>query len=457
MPSAFRAALLAPLFLCSTSFPLFEDSTLGVTQIVSSLPETSARYLGSPSLLPLPSGAWLASHDWFGAGAGALIGTTRVLISRGGGPFSPVGNASGMYWATLFSRPGDAAAYLLGTSGDEGGHASIRIARSADEGATWTSATLVADARAGFSTGPTPVLLAGGRLWRAFEHNVGAWASGYAAVALSAAADAPDLLAPGAWALSGELPFSAVAPLVPAAWAAAPPPFSVRPAFGWLEGNAVARDDGGAGIYILLRVNSAPAANKAALLALGAPGGAPTFKGWVEPFWGGNSKFSVKRDAATGLYVTLATWVPEPAAVSLPPSCGPVVLPPGGAPLPCCGFFEACGAAGGANGTPAHASCVWCHANSRNRLSLSVARAAGGPWALAGPPLLLDDTGVPAFVSEMGTGFQYVDWVFSGADIVASVRAGYRGSNNCKCGSAHAKLRAQRTPQLPTPRRRAKP
>jgi len=416
------------LLSSAVAAPLFPDSTLGVSQIVASLPERRAVYLGSPSLLYLPSGALLASHDFFGAGAGALVGTTCTLISRGGGPFVPAGNASGVYWATLFSRAGDPNAYLIGTSGDERSNGHITIARSGDEGSTWDVASLVADAKP-FSTGPTPVLQSGGRLWRAFEHNLGPWGSGYASVVLSAAVDAPDLLLPAAWTLSGGLSFSSVAPLVPANWSAAPPPFAVAADFGWLEGNAVERDAGGqGGIYVLLRVNSPPAANKAALLELASPTGVPTFKAWVEPFWGGNSKFSVKRDAGTGLYVTLATAVPEPAAVTLPPSCGPVALPRG--KLPCCGFLEACG--GGANAT-----CVWCHANSRNQLSLAVAKDAGGPWLLAGPPILYDDTGVPGFISEMGTGFQYADWVFAGSDIVASVRAGYRGSNNFHNSNRH--------------------
>ena len=422
--------LLSLLATGAISVPLFTDSTLGVSQIVSSQPERNGVYLGSPSLLALPSGSLLASHDFFGAKAGGLVGITCILISRSNGPFVPAGNASGLYWATLFSRAGDPNAYLLGTSGDERSAGHIAIARSGDEGATWTVATLVAGAQP-FSTGPTPVLQSGGRLWRAFEHNVGpGWASGYASVVLSAAADAPDLLAPAAWTLSGALPFAAVAPLVPANWSAAPPPYSVRGGFGWLEGNAVERGpEGGAGIYVLLRVNSAPAANQAALLELAGPAAAPTFKGWVEPCWGGNSKFSVKRDARTGLYVTLATNVAEPAGVTLPPACGPVALPRGA--LPCCGFLDACAPGAG------NASCVWCHANNRNQLSLAVARAAGGPWLLAGPPILFDDTGVPAFVSEMGTGFQYADFVFSGADIVASVRAGYRGSENFHNSNRH--------------------
>lgn len=406
---------------------------MNVTKVVSSLPELSGVYLGSPSLLYLPSGALLASHDFFGPGAGKLLGLTRTLISRAGGPFTPTGNATDLYWATLFSRPGDPAAYLLGTSGDEQSQGHITIARSSDEGTTWVTSSLRAGGAQPFSTGPTPVLQSGGRLWRAFEHNVGSWASGYASAVLSAAADAADLLDPGAWTLSGELPFSAVSALVPANWSSAPPPFTVSPAFGWLEGNAVERDDGRPGVYVMLRVNSAPAANKAALLALSSAAAAPTFEGWVEPFWGGNSKFSVKRDAVTQLYVTLATAVPEPAAVLLPPTCGPVALPPG-RPLPCCGFLEACSAPTEA----VNATCVWCQATSRASLSLSVARTPRGPWVLAGGgPILFDDTGVPSFISKLGTGFQYADFVFEGEDLVASVRSGYRGSNNYHNSNHH--------------------
>jgi hypothetical protein len=115
------------------------------------------------------------------------------------------------------------------------------------------------------------VLLAGGRLWRALEHNTRpGWASGYSACVLSAAADAPDLLDAAAWTLSGELPFAgAVAARVPPGWSRP----GVASTFGWLEGGAVDPGDGGAsGVRVVLRVNSLPAANKAALLSVAAPG-----------------------------------------------------------------------------------------------------------------------------------------------------------------------------------------
>lgn len=222
-----------------------------------------------------------------------------------------------MYWSTLFTRADDKNVYLLGTTNDGfPGPTQISIASSSDCGSTWRGSILT-HSNTSFSTGPTPVLQHSGRLWRAFEHNVQpGWASGYACVVLSADAGAADLLLPTAWVLSGELPFAAVLPQVPASWTDP----AVRSTFGWLEGNAVAppaADDNG--IAVLLRVNSLPAANKAALLYLSGPAATPEFRAFID-FPGGMSKFTIRRDAVSGLYVTLSNFV-QHAALSRPPFC----------------------------------------------------------------------------------------------------------------------------------------
>lgn len=427
VPVLFDAALfvLAPLAVAQ-SFP---DSTLNVSQVVSSQPETLGIYLGSPSLVQLANASsnvslLVASHDFFGSSLASHSVAKTFVSLDGGATFSASGTAPSLYWASLF-RAG-AALYLLGVSNDgsaPSSPAAITISRSDDGSASWSAASaLASDAAHSFSTGPTPVLSWAGRLWRAFERNVGSWGSGYASLVLSASAGgAVDLTSPSAWTLSGELPFSAVAGLVPAAWANAS--LGVIPNYGWLEGNAVEPEDAAdAGVYIMLRVNSAPAANKAALLYVAGPTSAPVFRSWVD-FPGGMSKFTVRRDRnGTGLYVTLSNNVVD-ESVSLPPACGPVTVT--GAPLPCCGFLEAC-AVGAENAT-----CAWCHAAARNVLTLAVAPAAAGPWRVVAT-ILNDDTGVPPFLSEMLTGFQYVDWDFdaNGQDLLLAVRASYRGANN---------------------------
>lgn len=188
-----RRLASALLLACSTADAWtsnFADTTLNVSQVAVAQPESAGRFLGSPSLVRLPSGVLLASHDEFGPGTARGQRTAFVRASRDGGQtWADSGTGAtaiaDMYWATLFVRAGDAAVYLLGVSNDgnvAGEPAQATISRSVDEGATWTSPAvrLTAASNASFSTGPTPVLLAGGRLWRALEHNVGpGWASGY--------------------------------------------------------------------------------------------------------------------------------------------------------------------------------------------------------------------------------------------------------------------------------------
>ena len=82
---------------------------------------------------------------------------------------------------------------------------------------------------------------------------------------------------------------------------------------------------------------------------------------------------------------------------------------------------------------------LWCHAVARNVLTLSVSAELGSGWRVV-KTVLADDTGAPGFVSELMTGFQYVDWQFDGAggeDVVYAVRASYRGANNFHNANRH--------------------
>jgi hypothetical protein len=412
----------------------FADTTLNVSQIAVSQPETRGIYLGSPSLLRLPSGALLASHDLFGPGTAWGQRTAFVRSSSDGGQSwsdAASGAVSNMYWATLFRREADPSTtvFLFGVSNDgnvAGQPAQAAISRSVDGGATWSSpATLLTNSTKSFSTGPTPIVSVGGRLWRALEHNVGAgWGAGYSVVVMSCAADAPDLLDPAAWVLSGELPFAGeVASRVPPSWART----GVTPSYGWLEGNAVDPGDSGAtGIRVMLRVNSLPAANKAALVSLAAPTATPQFMSFVD-FPGGMTKFTVRRDAVTGLFATLSNNISDDS-VSFPPSCA--ALAPPTKDLPCCGFLTTC------VGGEAAPTCLWCHAVARNVLTLAVSASLDSGWRVV-EVVLADDTGTPAFLSELLVGFQYVDWQFEGEDIIFAVRAAYRGANQYHNANRH--------------------
>lgn len=418
------ATLLFATALFASSLALgLPDSLLNASEVKWS-PEKSKVYLGSPSVLRCSNGSLLISNDQFGAG---VVGTASVSRSDDNGEtWAPVGAASLMYWATLFARPGDSAVYLMGTNASDAS-AQISIARSADCGSTWESTLLTASPTA-YSTGPTPVLLHAGRLWRAYEWNTGdGWAQ-YSTLVISAPANATDLLAPSTWTLSGALSWSAVSARVPASWGDP----SVVPSYGWLEGNAVEPPDSkDSGVYIILRVNSQPAANKAALVHVSGPTAAAAFVSWIEFFPGGMSKFTVRRDSTSGLYVTLSNNI-EDAGVTAPVSCGPGPLHTtaraASGPLTCCSTeqMQACE-------STSEPSCWWCHASGRNNLTLAVSADLVN-WTLAlGPAVMQDDTAQPSWMSQLMTGFQYADWQFDGSggsDIVTAVRTSYRGAQS---------------------------
>ena len=90
------------------------------------------RFIGSPSLMVLPTGEYIAAHDF--CGRGATPDSTALFASQDHGQtWTPRGEVRGQYWSTLFVH--HKALYLMGTSRAYG-FAVIR--RSSDGGHTWT-------------------------------------------------------------------------------------------------------------------------------------------------------------------------------------------------------------------------------------------------------------------------------------------------------------------------------
>ena len=89
-----------------------------VTDQVSS--ERAKSYLGSPSIIRLPDGALLASHDYFGlAGCprnheGEESLTSIYRSEDDGATWVNVTHIMNCYWSSLFLHNG--AVYILGTS-----------------------------------------------------------------------------------------------------------------------------------------------------------------------------------------------------------------------------------------------------------------------------------------------------------------------------------------------------
>jgi hypothetical protein len=136
--------------------------------VVDYSPAASRAYVGSPSLVILPNGDYLASHDLFGPGT--TSDQTRLFVSHDKGQtWAHQADIGGAFWSALFVNAGQV--YLMGTSREFG---DVVIRRSGDGGRTWTTP---ADAASGllasggkFHCAPGPVVVHGGRIWRAMEH-----------------------------------------------------------------------------------------------------------------------------------------------------------------------------------------------------------------------------------------------------------------------------------------------
>ena len=344
-------------------------------------PERSKTFLGSPSILRLPDGALLASHDYFGLpncprNHEDEESLTSIYRSEDDGhTWLNITHIMNCYWSSLFWHRG--SVYILGVSQQYG---SIVIRRSDDGGFTWTHP---ADNSSGllfrggpfraapnYHCAPVPVLERDGRLYKAFEDaDPPVHGPSFHSCVVSAPGDA-DLLDAANWTLSNKIPFDPT--WIPDDWQQ-----PERPC--WLEGNIVVAPDGQ--LWNILRLNASPMVNRAVIVKVHDEGARISFdpEGGFIDFPGGGTKFNIRHDDASGLYIALVNNVTNPA---------------------------------------------W--PRQRNVLSLSVSSDLIN-WRLV-HTLMRDQSGLTPPDSARLTGFQYVDWQFDGDDIIYLVRTAYRGA-----------------------------
>lgn len=264
--------------------------------VIDHSPQTSGRYIGSPSIAALPDGSYIATHDYFGPQAGHKErAVSRVFRSTDKGrTWTHLTDVSPMFWGTVFFHR--RALYWIGTT-HENGNTVIR--RSTDRGQTWTEP---ADAKTGlmlagtYHCAPQPVVVHAGRIWRAMEDTTGGggWGKHFRAFMMSAPVEA-DLLDASNWTFS-----SAVG---------RDPSWLDGKFNGWLEGNAVVTPDGG--IVDILRVD-VPEGGRAAMIRISADGKTASFDpatGFID-MPGGAKKFVIRFDPKTKRYWALANYVP---------------------------------------------------------------------------------------------------------------------------------------------------
>lgn len=343
-------------------------------------PELSRTFLGSPSIIRLNDGALLATHDYFGPGCPRNHENEESLTSvyrseDNGSTWHNITHIMNAFWSNLFLHQGDV--YLLGTSQQYG---SIVIRRSSDGGFTWThpkdeTSGLLFQGGAyrdppNYHCAAMPVLEHEGRYYRAFEDcDPIQWGRGFKSLVISAPTNS-DLLDSSNWTMSNKLAFNP--DWLPSNW-----PKLSNP--GWLEGNIVIAQNGE--LWNMLRFNSSPLVDKAAIVKITNEGQKATFNpdnGFID-FPGGMTKFTIRKDPVTNIYLTLVNNNTNPDWPS-----------------------------------------------QRNILSLYASKDLI-QWNPI-KTLLWDKTGLTPEDSIRLTGFQYVDWQFDGEDIIYIVRTAYRGA-----------------------------
>lgn len=264
-----------------------ENSTQGI--VIDHLVASSGVYVGSPSITILPDGTYVAAHDTFGPRSSSNL-TSLFRSTDRGQTWTKLAELRGQYYSTLFVHGG--ALYVFGTTKLEGLPV---IRRSTDGGATWTSPVdgetgLLAETGKYFSS-PVPVVVAGGRVWRAMEQieRTGVW------VGMMSADKHSDLLKSASWTFTNTL---------------APNSSWLDGKFkGWLEGNAVATPEGHVVDVLRVYYNAQP--EKAAVVTVDQRNQKIAFtaqNGFVD-FPGGGKKFTIRYDPVSRLYWTLSNAV----------------------------------------------------------------------------------------------------------------------------------------------------
>jgi hypothetical protein len=376
-------------------------------------PKSTGLYLGSPAIVILPNGDYLASHDYFGPGSSQSTlgqtflyrstnrGTNWTLLGQINQMVSGSSDDDGQFWNHFIQFNGEL--YAIGNSRSSGGRMVIR--RAANDGALWTEVS--PDYGQPFPSvtwnpGHTYVFKHD-RIWLSMERGRGV--SGDFGDTYVAAMFAPinsDLLASTNWSVSTTVERNT-------AWLGGT--FK-----GWLEGNII--EDRLGGMLIMLRVdnryaNGAGIGGKAALVRVVHLGGnnastmfsgaafdsnIPQGSGFVD-FPGGTTRFTVRFDPVSDRYWTLCNYIPRAFRND------------------------------GYNAERFRGILVL--ASSPDLKDWTVERILMADWRIySDNPTVAGQAFMPQISSgqpglQTRFGFQYTDWVFDGDDIAATVRTGF--------------------------------
>ena len=257
--------------------------------------------IGSPSLVILSDGSYVASYDLNG---NPQVQTRVCRSTDDGATWVQSAGIANLMRASLFTDNG--ALYLIGTQAEPG---SVRVHRSDDGGMTWTSGATVSSTNT-FHMAAGPVVAQDGRLWKAAEDTGGSGAWPYnARVRIFSAPAGSDLTQLANWTCSAAKAQSGLT--------------AARRFSAWLDGN-LAADRTGALVDLLRTVTPQGGTPEAAAWVdvtgtLTAPLFSPSPNLTMLP--GAAKPFNVRYDAASDRYWTLVSSVvtnDDPVGVLLP-------------------------------------------------------------------------------------------------------------------------------------------
>jgi len=292
------------IFFLNIITTAFAQTTFPGTVIAQS-PTPLTRSYASPSIVILPDGSYVVSHDYTGTVSSIYRSTDNGLT------WSFTTQVPNCHWATLFVH--NNALYLMGTAKSFG---NIVIYKSLDGGFSWTRATdnasgLLFTGR--YHTGPVPVVVHNGRIWRAYEESPDPDNErDFHAFVLSAPANS-DLLDASNWTKSNIMRFNE-------SWLNAKRP-------NWFEGNIVVTPNGDIIDFMRLEtwqavgggmpITTGGAAGLqryevAAKISVSADGSTISFNNTAAEyahFPGSESKFTIRYDAASDKYWTIVSKI----------------------------------------------------------------------------------------------------------------------------------------------------
>lgn len=268
------------------------NDTLPPGIVIHNSPAVTHNYVGSPSIVIMPDGTYIASHDYFGN----RLSDSYVYRSEDRGKsWTQIAELKSFTWGTLFNRGNEL--YLIGISPKcTMGYGDFVVRKSLDYGRSWTEPV---DDKSGlircgyYHCAPVPVVSHKGRYWRAMENMGQAWGWGPFSALMTSIPCKADLLDAEQWILSNEIKFDS-------SWR--------EGATAWLEGNAVVTRKGD--VKNILRVAYGPD-DMAALVSVSSDGKYLSFNPQTDflQFPGGAKKFTIRYDKKSRKYWTLSNFV----------------------------------------------------------------------------------------------------------------------------------------------------